>query len=365
MSQNTDRQIVVYTDGSEYRLAHYGDPGAVYSRPIWTDGYGQEVDEPTGIGTTWTIAGGSGGGGGGAATIADGADVTQGAKADVAATADSGSFSIVALWKRLLERVTTGLASLASILAKLPAVGTAGAASANVITVQGIASGTAQAVSGSVSVTGTAAISAAALPLPSGAATAAKQPALGTAGTASSDVLSVQGIAGGTPQAVAGALVRGSATPFTRPGDTTPYSLGDLVANNTTAGSVVALSITNAARVSGGAFMIRKLAVVKSGTGVSLAAFRVHVFTTAPVVTNGDNAAYLTTLKASWIGAFDVTVDQVFGDGAKGNGVPSYGNEVSGVATGTTIYFLIEARAGYTPANAETFGVDAEILYVN
>ena len=39
------------------------------------------------------------------------------------------------------------------------------------------------------------AISAASLPLPSGAATAAKQPALGTAGTASSDVITVQGIA--------------------------------------------------------------------------------------------------------------------------------------------------------------------------
>ena len=38
-------------------------------------------------------------------------------------------------------------------------------------------------------------VSAASLPLPAGAATAAKQPALGTAGSASSDVLTVQGIA--------------------------------------------------------------------------------------------------------------------------------------------------------------------------
>lgn len=38
-------------------------------------------------------------------------------------------------------------------------------------------------------------ISASSLPLPSGAATAAKQPALGTAGTASSDVITIQGIA--------------------------------------------------------------------------------------------------------------------------------------------------------------------------
>lgn len=47
-------------------------------------------------------------------------------------------------------------------------------------------------------------ISAASLPLPSGASTSAKQPALGTAGTASSDVLTVQGIASMTALKVDG-----------------------------------------------------------------------------------------------------------------------------------------------------------------
>jgi len=45
-------------------------------------------------------------------------------------------------------------------------------------------------------------VSATALPLPTGAATSAKQPALGTAGSPSADVLSVQGVASGTPQPV-------------------------------------------------------------------------------------------------------------------------------------------------------------------
>lgn len=62
-------------------------------------------------------------------------------------------------------------------------------------------------VQGSVAVTGTfwqatQPISAASLPLPTGAATAAKQPALGTAGTPSTDVITVQGIASGTAQVV-------------------------------------------------------------------------------------------------------------------------------------------------------------------
>jgi hypothetical protein len=54
-------------------------------------------------------------------------------------------------------------------------------------------------------------VSAASLPLPSGAATAAKQPGLGTAGASSPDVISVQGIASGTALPVSG-TVTGSGT---------------------------------------------------------------------------------------------------------------------------------------------------------
>lgn len=51
----------------------------------------------------------AGGGGGGAVTIADGADVTQGAMADVVASSDTGTFSLVALFKRLLQKFTAQL----------------------------------------------------------------------------------------------------------------------------------------------------------------------------------------------------------------------------------------------------------------
>jgi len=42
--------------------------------------------------------------GGGAVTVADGADVAQGAKSDAAATTDTGTFSLIALIKRLLTK---------------------------------------------------------------------------------------------------------------------------------------------------------------------------------------------------------------------------------------------------------------------
>ena len=62
--------------------------------------------------------------------------------------------------------------------------------------------------------TGTTAqpVSVASLPLPTGAATAAKQPALGTAGSASPDVITVQGIASGIAQPVSIADGSDSAT---------------------------------------------------------------------------------------------------------------------------------------------------------
>ena len=99
----------------------------------------------------------------------------------------------------------------ASTSAKQSAPGTAGAASADVLTVQGIASMTALKVDGSAVTqpvsgtlvanagTGRFVVSAVALPLPAGAASAAKQPALGIAGTPAADVITVQGLSGMTP----------------------------------------------------------------------------------------------------------------------------------------------------------------------
>lgn len=55
-------------------------------------------------------------------------------------------------------------------------------------------------------------VSAAALPLPTGAATAAKQPAIGVAGTSSTDVTTVQGIAGATPVIVSGTVTATNAS---------------------------------------------------------------------------------------------------------------------------------------------------------
>jgi hypothetical protein len=55
---------------------------------------------------------GGGGGGGGAVTIADGADVTQGAVADSAATNSTGSWSVVALLKGIIGKCISLVAQI-------------------------------------------------------------------------------------------------------------------------------------------------------------------------------------------------------------------------------------------------------------
>lgn len=141
---------------------------------------------------------------------------------------NGGTFAVQAAqsgtWNVTNVSGTVSLPTGASTAAKQPALGTAGTASTDVISVQGIASMTPIAVSdnsGSLTVDngGTFAVQAAqsgtwnitnvsgTVSLPTGAATAAKQPALGTAGTASTDVLSVQGIASMTALKVDGSAV--------------------------------------------------------------------------------------------------------------------------------------------------------------
>lgn len=144
---------------------------------------------------------------------------------------------------------------------------------------------------------------------------------------------------------------------FSRPGDTTAYASGDLVANSTTAASVAAMIFTVTSEEAG-SFMLRRVVLAKSGTSVTNASFRIHLFRAAPVtVTNGDNGVFsVSGIAAGYLGAFDVTVDRAFTDGAAGVGFPVNASEITIKLTGgTRIFGLVEARAAYTPVNGEVF----------
>lgn len=150
---------------------------------------------------------------------------------------------------------------------------------------------------------------------------------------------------------------------FTRPSDTTAYASGDLVANSTTAGSVTALAFESTKRGSGSFGKMVRSRVAKSSTSTTNASFRLHLFTSPPSVTNGDNGAIIPNKAADYLGSVDVTVDRVTGDGAVGIGSLVAGSEInfSTAAGAIKIYGLLEARGAYTPTSAEVFTVQIEI----
>jgi len=154
---------------------------------------------------------------------------------------------------------------------------------------------------------------------------------------------------------------------FARPADTTVYAAGDLVANNTTAGSVVPLSFTMQSNIVIGPFSLWRCRLRKSTTSVANASFRVHLYEASPVAANGDNGAYTTDKSANYLGFINVDMTTApgakFNDGAVGIGAAAAGSDFNvRLASGTTVYALIEALAAYTPGSAESFALTLELI---
>jgi hypothetical protein len=261
-------------------------------------------------------AAGGGGGGGGAVSVSDGADVTQGAKAD-AAWSGTGAGSVVALLKALYGKLAAALS-------------VAVADGADVT--QGAKADAAWGGTGSGSVV-------------------ALLKALWTALT-------------GTLSIAGPASVVAVAT-FTRPANTTAYATAQLVANATAAGSVVPLAFT-VARQNAGTGAIRRARLSTNKTGLAgTEQFRLHLFKTSPTPANGDGGTYsVNGIAAVHIGIFDFTLDRVFSDGAKGIAAPAVGGEIifDAAAGSQQIFGLLEARGTYSPASGEIFTVALETL---
>lgn len=167
---------------------------------------------------------------------------------------------------------------------------------------------------------------------------------------------------------------------FTRPADTTAYASGDLVANSTTAGSVVSLLLANAGRAGanrlGGRILSARL--LKSTATLTAATFRVHFFTAAPTVTNGDNGAFVIADASlpNYLGAIDIDMSstgplvqassaRVIGRGYPAGVANNLGTD--GIpfqltdASNPSIYALVEARGAYAPGNAEVFTLYVDV----
>lgn len=139
---------------------------------------------------------------------------------------------------------------------------------------------------------------------------------------------------------------------FTRPNDTTAYAAGDLVANNTTAGSVVPLSFTLPSRRA----KVYGIKVTKSAAAVTNAKFLLHLYKTSPTPANGDNGAWSTT-SSGWIGSMSVDMSvNTFTDTNTSSSTNTTTAPLAFVASGN-LFGLLTATAAYTPAAQETFSV--------
>ena len=95
---------------------------------------------------------------------------------------------------------------------------------------------------------------------------------------------------------------------------------------------------------------------------------RVHLYMLSPTTTAGDGAAWSAAtngVSAEHIGYMDVTYNQVFSDGAKGDAIPETG-AVPGIIFDTSnatanIYALLEARGSYTPLSGEVYTLTLEL----
>lgn len=149
----------------------------------------------------------------------------------------------------------------------------------------------------------------------------------------------------------------------TRPADTTAYASGDLIANSTTAGSVVLPTCVVARFAAGSGLLTRFRLYTNVTTGWGSAVITINLWSAQPTYTNGDNGAYaVATGAAGYLGQTQVTLTQ-FGDGAAGQGAISVGNFAGlKLASGQVIYWDMQVAAALTPISGQTFTLVPEEL---
>jgi hypothetical protein len=156
---------------------------------------------------------------------------------------------------------------------------------------------------------------------------------------------------------------------FARPADTTAYTANDLVAGSTSVAATNSPIIADAVYDGADGFRLDRVRLYKSGTSLTNASFRVHIFNALPVWSVGDNGAggainaLAVSDMASHVGFVDITMDRASATaGAYGMANPSSGaiTVKPSVITSTAIYVAVQALAAYTPASAETFTVALE-----
>jgi len=178
----------------------------------------------------------------------------------------------------------------------------------------------------------------------------------------SNGVLGVQGPGQGIPITSAPLVANPSST-LTTVANTTAYSAGDLLANNSTAGSVTPPSLT-VGRVAASQVKLNRFRLRSAGTNLSGVNILVDLWSSAPTFTNGDNGAYAVATSgagAYWLGQLTFAMQQL-GDAGVAAAVLPDGPMLLKLAAGVTdIYWSAQILSALSKTSAQAFTLTAEV----
>lgn len=199
-----------------------------------------------------------------------------------------------------------------------------------------------------------------------------KRPVPGVAGTASADVITVQGIASMTPLMVdlAGTTpsrAYRSVVSITRPSNTTAYAAGDVIGiadAGTPANAGSAIHTLSSIGPSAGFVTIQSVELFIGNTSVpsGMSSFRLHLYTASPTAIL-DNAAFdlVSGDVSGYVGYIDLPTPQDFGSTLYSQA--DYSGRLIKLATAsTTLYAQLETKGAYTPASGTLYTLRVKTL---
>jgi len=167
---------------------------------------------------------------------------------------------------------------------------------------------------------------------------------------------------GGAILVTSGGKTSISEASFTRPADTTAYTIGDQVCNSTSAPTI--LTFTEATSFVGGGGVIHAACLITSVDAATGPEFDLLLFDTAATMANDNAACAVTDAEMlTFIGVIPFLAADQKSVGA--NAVTqnrSVGLPFKCTTNSTSIFGMLVARNAYAPANAEAFKVRLSIL---
>lgn len=183
----------------------------------------------------------------------------------------------------------------------------------------------------------------------------------GTAGAASATVLTMQGVASMTPVQEVGYQVT-CTTSITRPADTNAYTANDVWADSTSAPTSGGFTLTGAGRASGGSGMVTDIMFTSSAVPGTLLQAELHIFNQAATAVN-DNAAWNLS-DADALNRIGIVPFTMLAD-ANNSYFHAQNLNIGFTCSGSAnLRYLVKVKNAYTPVSAEVLTVTAKTIQV-